>query len=83
MAKRKTTRKPKGVVLNLDVVNPRGRVDVLVARMAERVIQQRYPAFAPLFEKVKPTIHQELNSMLGPDALPFDLTAVMERLVIS
>ena len=49
------------------VRNPQGRVDVLLASILERSIQQaKHPALPAIYAQVKPLVESVLKQQLGP-----------------
>lgn len=80
-AARTTRKRSKGeVILNLETVkNPTGRVDVLAARVINRVVETKYAPLVSILEMFKPVLHRALHSTLGPRALPVGVRRVIKQ----
>lgn len=73
-------RRKAPVPLDLSKVDPKGRLDVLVANSIERLVTMRAPGLLPVLTEQKGVIHSAINSQLGPHVLGVDIVGFLNQL---
>jgi hypothetical protein len=71
---------PYPAPFDLSKVDPKGRLDVLVANSIERLVAMRAPGLLPVLTEQKGVIHSAINSQLGPHALGVDVIGFLDQL---